>query len=158
MVTENKQTADIFIGLLEVLRRLRAPGGCPWEPTCESRCSTTPAPTSSPVSCDSGQLTVSTTLAGKGDRSNRPSLHELDAPQSVPGDAQHDQGVANALQHLGLAFQAFEVMHRNLGYLEAEEGGAEDQVVVAPDIDLGQALTDVLEQRPVPAPEDLGAA
>ena len=31
MVAENKQMADAFIGLLEVLRRLRAPGGCPWD-------------------------------------------------------------------------------------------------------------------------------
>ena len=31
MVAENKQTADAFIGLLEVLRQLRAPGGCPWD-------------------------------------------------------------------------------------------------------------------------------
>ena len=38
MVADNKQTADTFIGLLEVLRRLRAPGGCPWdqEQTSES--------------------------------------------------------------------------------------------------------------------------
>ena len=38
MVADNKQTADAFIGLLEVLRRLRAPGGCPWdqEQTSES--------------------------------------------------------------------------------------------------------------------------
>ena len=26
-----KKTADAFIRLLEVLRRLRAPGGCPWD-------------------------------------------------------------------------------------------------------------------------------
>ena len=34
----NKQTADSFIELLEVLRRLRAPEGCPWdqEQTAES--------------------------------------------------------------------------------------------------------------------------
>ena len=31
MTTNNKQTADAFIELLEVLRRLRAPGGCPWD-------------------------------------------------------------------------------------------------------------------------------
>ena len=31
MVADNKKTADAFIGLLEVLRRLRAPGGCPWD-------------------------------------------------------------------------------------------------------------------------------
>ena len=38
MVADNKQTADAFIGLLEVLRRLRAPGGCSWdqEQTSES--------------------------------------------------------------------------------------------------------------------------
>ena len=38
MTTNNKQTADAFIELLEVLRRLRAPGGCPWdqEQTSES--------------------------------------------------------------------------------------------------------------------------
>ena len=34
----NQQTADSFIELLEVLRRLRAPEGCPWdrEQTAES--------------------------------------------------------------------------------------------------------------------------
>ena len=31
MVADNKKTAEAFIGLLEVLRRLRAPGGCPWD-------------------------------------------------------------------------------------------------------------------------------
>ena len=31
MVADNKQMADTFIGLLEVLRRLRAPGGCSWD-------------------------------------------------------------------------------------------------------------------------------
>ena len=31
MAADNKQTADAFIELLEVLRRLRAPGGCPWD-------------------------------------------------------------------------------------------------------------------------------
>ena len=38
MAAENKQIADAFIELLEVLRRLRAPGGCPWdrEQTSES--------------------------------------------------------------------------------------------------------------------------
>ena len=38
MTTDNKQTADEFITLLEVLRRLRAPNGCSWdqEQTAES--------------------------------------------------------------------------------------------------------------------------
>ena len=38
MPSDNKQTANAFIGLLEVLRRLRAPGGCSWdqEQTSES--------------------------------------------------------------------------------------------------------------------------
>jgi len=38
MPADNKQTADAFIELLEVLRRLRAPGGCSWdrEQTSES--------------------------------------------------------------------------------------------------------------------------
>ena len=31
MAADNKQTADAFIELLEVLRQLRAPGGCPWD-------------------------------------------------------------------------------------------------------------------------------
>jgi tetrapyrrole methylase family protein/MazG family protein len=31
MAADNKQTADTFIELLEVLRLLRAPGGCPWD-------------------------------------------------------------------------------------------------------------------------------
>ena len=31
MITENKQMADAFIGLMKVLRRLRAPDGCPWD-------------------------------------------------------------------------------------------------------------------------------
>ena len=31
MAADNKQTADAFIELLEVLRRLRALGGCPWD-------------------------------------------------------------------------------------------------------------------------------
>jgi len=31
MSAKNKQIADTFIELLEVLRRLRAPGGCPWD-------------------------------------------------------------------------------------------------------------------------------
>ena len=31
MAAENKKTADAFIELLEVLRRLRAPDGCPWD-------------------------------------------------------------------------------------------------------------------------------
>ena len=31
MAANNKQTADSFIELLEVLRRLRAPGGCSWD-------------------------------------------------------------------------------------------------------------------------------
>ena len=38
MTTDNKQTADEFLTLLEVLRRLRAPNGCSWdqEQTAES--------------------------------------------------------------------------------------------------------------------------
>ena len=38
MAADNKQTADAFIELLEVLRRLRSPDGCPWdkEQTSES--------------------------------------------------------------------------------------------------------------------------
>lgn len=38
MSADNKQTAEAFIELLEVLRRLRAPDGCPWdqEQTSES--------------------------------------------------------------------------------------------------------------------------
>ena len=38
MSSDNKQTANAFIGLLEVLRQLRAPGGCSWdqEQTSES--------------------------------------------------------------------------------------------------------------------------
>jgi len=31
MTEDNNQTADAFIKLLEILRRLRSPGGCPWD-------------------------------------------------------------------------------------------------------------------------------
>ena len=37
MPADNKQIADTFIELLEVLRRLRAPGGCPWDREQTSR-------------------------------------------------------------------------------------------------------------------------
>src|SRR5262249_24876426 len=89
-------------------------------------------------------------------RRPRPS-HRLDAHECEQHHAQQYESVTEA-GNLGLAVGAAGVADRNLDRLEAELGGAEDQIEIAERIEIAEIAATGLEARIVGAGQRLGAA
>src|SRR5262249_26593183 len=80
-------------------------------------------------------------------------LIKLELDEGGPAHAQHDQAVAEAADHLGLAADPFLIMHGQVDDAQMQLGGAEQKVVIAPAVVGAPAADEGADRRPMAAPQ-----